>query len=366
MSLVEEFKNGDFPDCTWQQANIRVKDKEKSLAFYRDVMGMTLIDTYDFPKWEFSLFFLATLPPGEEYSLEPGSDEAHKYLWSMNGTCIELTYNYGTEKNEDFHYHPGNQEKDGFGHFAFSCNNVYDACEILEKSGISFKKKPDEGRMKGLAFVHDPDQYWMEIIKMGSKADKKQKLEHVPNKAYHFAQTMLRIKDPEKSIPFYTEKLDMTLVDERHFSDFSLYFLATLPKSVQSRIPDPKSEKASEFVRSKLYTAAVPVLELTHNHGTEKDENFVHYNGNAEPRRGFGHIGFLVSDVYKTCESFEKEGLKFHKKPDEGGIKGYGPLDYTIYIKHLILLHCLRVAFLLDPDGYWIELVGRGRDVNLV
>lgn len=49
------------------------------------------------------------------------------------------------------------QEKDGFGHIAFNCNDVYAATDKFEKAGYSFKKKPDEGRMKGLAFVYDPD-----------------------------------------------------------------------------------------------------------------------------------------------------------------------------------------------------------------
>jgi lactoylglutathione lyase len=48
-----------------------------------------------------------------------------------------------------------------------------------------------------------------------------------------------------------------------------------------------------------------PVLELTHNHGTESNENFSYLNGNSEPFKGFGHIGFIVDDVYKACEYME-------------------------------------------------------------
>ena len=40
----------------------------------------------------------------------------------------------------------------------------------LEQAGCRFKKKPDEGRMKGLAFVYDPDGYWVELVKRGDKA----------------------------------------------------------------------------------------------------------------------------------------------------------------------------------------------------
>ncbi len=41
----------------------------------------------------------------------PGTDEAHRYLWTMTGTTLELTHNYDTEKDEAFKYHPGNQAR---------------------------------------------------------------------------------------------------------------------------------------------------------------------------------------------------------------------------------------------------------------
>ena len=44
-------------------------------------------------------------------------------------------------------------------------DDVYKTCEELEAKGVGFKKRPDEGRMKGLAFAYDPDKYWIEIIK---------------------------------------------------------------------------------------------------------------------------------------------------------------------------------------------------------
>ena len=62
--------------------------------------------------------FLTTLPVGETYKLTPGTQEAHDYLWSMEGVAIELTHNHGNEKDDFEGYHPGNQEKDGFGHIA--------------------------------------------------------------------------------------------------------------------------------------------------------------------------------------------------------------------------------------------------------
>ena len=56
---------------------------------------------------------------------------------------------------------------------------------------------------------------------------------------FNLSQTMLRIKDPKKSIPFY-ERLGMTLCREVHMSDFSLYFLSCLPDGVTvSSTPPP-------------------------------------------------------------------------------------------------------------------------------
>jgi lactoylglutathione lyase len=312
---------------TWQQAMLRISDPEKSIPFYTDVMGMTVIDTLDFPQWNFKLFFLTTLPEGEKYDLIPGTKEAHDYMWSIEGTALELTYNYGTEKDDFEGYHPGNEEKDGFGHIAFNTDDVYAACEKLEDAGVTFKKKPDEGRMKGLAFAHDPDGYWVEIVKRKSEAGK------IPN-YFNFSQTMLRIKDPKKSIPFY-EAMGMKLVMSADLGDFSLYYLAS---NVDDDF-DLESLSTAEAME-KVGKLFGPVLELTHNHGTEDDDDFKHYSGNEEGRQGFGHIGFLVDDVYKACDGIREMGYGFKKEPDGGSMKG--------------------LAFAWDPDGYPVEIIHRG------
>jgi lactoylglutathione lyase len=273
---------------TWQQTMLRIKDPTKTLPFYTNLLGFTLIDKLDFPKGEFCLYFLTTLPEGEKYELTPGTQEAHDYLWSMEGVALELTHNYGTEDDADFTYHVGNKEKDGFGHIAVNTDDVYAMSEKLEKAGCSFKKKPDEGRMKGLAFVYDPDGYWVELVKRGDGAK-------IPNEC-NFSQTMLRVKDPKKSLEFY-KQLGMKLLVERHFSDFSLYFLGS------STVPD-------DAIVKDMFQ---PVLELTHNHGTENDDDFKQNNGNEEGKKGFGHIGFLVDDVYKACDGIREMGYGFHK-----------------------------------------------------
>lgn len=42
--------------------------------------------------------------------------------------------------------------------------DVYAACKRFDDLGVDFQKKPDAGSMKGLAFVKDPDGYWIEIL----------------------------------------------------------------------------------------------------------------------------------------------------------------------------------------------------------
>jgi lactoylglutathione lyase len=295
---------------TWQQTMLRIQDPAASIPFYEN-LGFTLIDTFDFPQYKFSLYFMASLPDGTNWTLKPGTQAAHDYLWNMESVALELTHNHGTEITKT-NYHAGNEEKDGFGHIAINVDDVYATCDKLEQQGVAFKKKPDEGRMKGLAFAYDPDGYWVEIVKRNVSFSK-------PN----FSQTMLRIKDPAKSLPFY-KQLGMKVLTEKHFDSFSLYFLAS---SNVSDDADPK-------------TMFAPCLEMTHNHGTERDADFKHNNGNEEGRQGFGHIGFLVDDVRAACDAIRELGYGFKKEPDEGAMKG--------------------LAFCYDPDGYSIEIIQRG------
>ncbi|XP_025042139.1 lactoylglutathione lyase isoform X1 [Pelodiscus sinensis] len=136
-----------------------------------------------------------------------------------------------------------------------------------------------------------------------------------PNtKDFLLQQTMLRIKDPKKSLDFYTRILGMTLLQKCDFPTmkFSLYFLAYEDKN---DIPTDKKERTAWTFSRKA------TLELTHNWGTENDDNQSYHNGNSDPR-GFGHIGIAVPDVSAACKRFEELGVKFVKRPDDGGKMG--------------------------------------------
>lgn len=145
-----------------------------------------------------------------------------------------------------------------------------------------------------------------------------------------FNHTMLRIKDPVKSLDFYTRVLGFTLVRKRDFAEakFSLFFLVL--------VNDPAQIPAEEPARGEWLLSQRGVLELTHNHGTEDDVDFGYHHGNSEPR-GFGHICVSVPDVQAACARFETLGVEFQKRLSDGRMK--------------------HIAFIKDPDGYWVEIL---------
>ena len=144
------------------QTMLRVRDPAVSVDFYRDVLGMSLLDRFDFEQMQFSLYFMGYLAPGETIP----SDAGERAQWVFGRPAlVELTHNWGTESDNEFGgYHDGNAEPQGFGHIGISVPDVYAACERFEKLGIEFVKRPDDGKMKGLAFIKDPDGYWIEIL----------------------------------------------------------------------------------------------------------------------------------------------------------------------------------------------------------
>ncbi|WP_213880036.1 lactoylglutathione lyase [Pseudomonas sp. dw_358] len=139
---------------------LRVKNIEKSLDFYTRVLGFSLVEKRDFPDAQFSLYFLALVQRNEI-----PSDDAKRNEWmkSIPG-ILELTHNHGTENDADFAYHNGNGEPRGFGHICVSVPDIVAACARFEALGVDFQKRLSDGRMKSLAFIKDPDEYWVEII----------------------------------------------------------------------------------------------------------------------------------------------------------------------------------------------------------
>lgn len=144
-------------------------------------------------------------------------------------------------------------------------------------------------------------------------------------KSLIFNHTCLRVKDPKVSVEYYTKNYGLKLIHHQSIPEkkFDLYFLSQ------------NDEGGSPFNREG-------VLELTHNYGTENDPNFKANNGNEEPHRGFGHICFSVDNIEQASEVLLANGVEFKKKLTDGRQKD--------------------IAFALDPDGYWVELIEHGVD----
>ena len=140
---------------------LRVKDIAASLDFYSRVLGFSLVEVRHFPEAEFSLYFLALLDAG---TAVPDDDaERHRWMKSIPGV-LELTHNHGSEAEAGAVYHDGNSEPRGFGHICVSVPDVVAACARFEQLGVPFQKRLSDGRMRELAFIKDPDGYWVEII----------------------------------------------------------------------------------------------------------------------------------------------------------------------------------------------------------
>ncbi|OUT72337.1 MAG: lactoylglutathione lyase [Synechococcus sp. TMED19] len=124
---------------------LRVGDLERSLAFYTQVMGMTLLRRKDYPGGRFTLAFVGY-----------GSEQDHSVL--------ELTHNWDTSS-----YEIG----DAYGHIALGVDDIYATCERINGQGGKVVREP--GPMKHgstvIAFVQDPDGYKVELIQMSSRAD---------------------------------------------------------------------------------------------------------------------------------------------------------------------------------------------------
>ena len=117
--------------------------------------------------------------------------------------------------------------------------------------------------------------------------------------------TMIRVKDIDKSIDFYTKLLEMEVSEKRRLDDCWLYFL---------------SDKASG-----------QQIELTYNDETPQ-------NG-YEIGSGFGHFAFGVNSMDEFTKKLNSLGYSYLYEPFD--LTGKGS----------------TIAFIKDPDGYEIELI---------
>lgn len=305
---------------TFNHTCIRVKDPVRSIKFYTEVLGMKLLSHKKFPDMKFDLYFLA-------FDNTPNVIKNESTVFYCSGV-LELTHNYGTESDPNFQVNNGNVEPyRGFGHVCFTCFDIEKLSSLLESQKVEFKKRLVDGRQKDIAFIYDPDHYWIELVCYGNRPNYIQEGEELITEDHglKFNHTMLRVKDPKKSIEFYTNVFGMTLLESKSHENakFTVYFLGYLDK----REIGPRRMREG-------------VLELTHNWGTEEDPDFHYHNGNDKPQ-GYGHICVSLEDPGAFCkeitDKYSDEQIKWGVKFNQGKMK--------------------NLAFIKDPDNYSIEIV---------
>ena len=143
---------------------LRVKDPAVSLDFYTRLFGMRVLRKLDFPEMKFSLYFLAIIDDARDVPEDDGERTA--YTFAQSG-ILELTHNCGTESDPDFRYHDGNAQPQGFGHICFSVPDLAGAIAWFDQNDVAYVKRPEQGKMRDVAFIKDPDGYWIEIVQPG-------------------------------------------------------------------------------------------------------------------------------------------------------------------------------------------------------
>ena len=122
---------------------LRIKDKETSLSFFVDALGLKEIRTIDVEEGRFSLIFLAA----------EGNEESQ----------IELTHNWdGDDLGE------GSRN---FGHLAYEVDDIYEVCQRLQEKGVEINRPPRDGNM---AFIKSPDGISIELLQNGDPLEIKE------------------------------------------------------------------------------------------------------------------------------------------------------------------------------------------------
>ncbi len=135
---------------------VRVADIEKSLHFYRDLMGFVETRRMENEKGRFTLIFLAA-------SEDVAAAKANA------APCIELTYNWDPET-----YTGGRN----FGHLAYEVDDIYGYCQKLMDNGVTINRPPRDGHM---AFVRSPDGISFEILQKGESLPPAEPWASMPN-----------------------------------------------------------------------------------------------------------------------------------------------------------------------------------------
>ena len=187
-----------------------------------------------------------------------------------------------------------------------------------------------------------------------------------PTLGFKLNHFMLRIRDPEESLHFYVDLMGMRTVFTMNTGPFTIYYLG-YPQTDEHRA-DPV--KFGVDTVSKLQHT-LGLLELYHVHGSENQPSDYYSTGNEPPNLGFGHLGFTVPDVPTALKRLQGAGVKVLKplgvttretiplskwEAEKGIGRGAIHAEYAKVFDN--------IAFVMDPNGYTVELVPQKMDPN--
>ncbi|KAH7177000.1 Glyoxalase/Bleomycin resistance protein/Dihydroxybiphenyl dioxygenase [Dactylonectria macrodidyma] len=150
---ISETSGTDVSNYRLNHTMLRVKDGKKSLEFYQNVLGLRLLRTSENSPEGFDVYLLGYAADIHGASGIDGAEGLLGLMWK-----------FGTEGQDDFQYHNGNDEPQGFGHICISVDRLDAACKRFESMNVAWKKRLTDGRMKNVAFLLDPDGYWIEVV----------------------------------------------------------------------------------------------------------------------------------------------------------------------------------------------------------
>ena len=150
---------------TFSLITYRVKNVEKSLKFYSDVLGMRLLSRQVVESRGFTLYFLACTnedPPHPDIE----NIDNREWLWQRPYTMIELQHIWGTESDDDFAYRVGPET--GFAGVSFATRKLNNWLETASQKGLTVDADNVDPILRArTATVTDPDGYSLRLIDKG-------------------------------------------------------------------------------------------------------------------------------------------------------------------------------------------------------
>ncbi len=291
---VESFLPG-FKD--FQHTTVSVSDVDKSLAFYRDVLG--------FP-------YLGRLKYNNPVGL------TIDFLDIGNNAILEV-FSFTNAPVRPSEFIPDDRQL-GMRHMAFKVKSVDATAARLEKAGVEFTTPPKNGTgVARLAFFKDPDGTLIEIVEGDLRY-------HIPGQSpigvplpakgapggseLCFNHVTLTVADLEKSLAYYQGVLGFPVLGQLNFNDPRGFVITYL-----------------QFGNS--------ILEVF---SFEKVQTIAHTWNPDETVLGLKHIGILVDDVWAVADRLKEKGVRIIYPPNhaKGGVD---------------------TCFFADPDGNALELI---------